>query len=144
MSITLTPGYQANIQLRDANDNVIYQHRYSTDEQVKEFIGKYAKSRDGYSLLQSAIFPMRTNSFKDYAEDLFLPTFLHHSSKINNFAIKFLASIFAIAFDIVTLPIRIVTTPFQIHKNNIPEEKHPVLDLMKITLKLKRSSTTIW
>jgi hypothetical protein len=131
MSVTLTPGYLANIQLRDARSNILYQCRCTADEQVKEFIGKYAKSRDGYSLLQSAIFPLRTDNLKNYAEDLFLPTFIHYSSKVNNFVLKFLSSIFAVAFDIVTIPIRIITTPIQLYYNNIHEEKHPIINLIQ-------------
>ena len=52
MAITLTPGYRANVQLRDTSNNVLYQCNYATEEQIKEFIGRYANSRDGYSLLQ--------------------------------------------------------------------------------------------
>lgn len=140
MSIALTPGYQAIIKLCNASNNdVLYQCRFSNESQTREFIAKYAKSRGGYSLLSSLVFPLRTDTFKNYSEDLFLPTFIHYSSKINNFVLKFLASIFAVAFDIVTVPIRIMTTPLQLYYNNGPEEKHPILNLMRNTPQVQKA-----
>ncbi len=51
--------------------------------------------------------------------------------KINNIAIKVIASIFAIALDIVTFPVRFFATPFRIYYNSKhPEEKHPINQLI--------------
>jgi len=132
MSVDLIPGYQINVQVKDINDNVLYQKKCTSPEQVKKFMNKYGKSKEGWSLLRGSVIPLRTDNLKDFSKDFFLPTFVNFSSRINNVALKIFASIFAIAFDIITFPVRVLTTPFRMYYNHRhPEEKHPVMDLIE-------------
>lgn len=133
MGITLTPGViQATVQVKDTRDQVLYEANFASKTEAKEFIAKYQESREGYGLLHSIVFPLRTGNLKDFAEDLFLPTWVHFASKIENIALRFFASIPAIALDFLTFPVRLLTVPFQIYSNDKnPEGKHPILGLIE-------------
>lgn len=52
---------------------------------------------------------------------------LDFSTKINNLALKIFASIPAVILDIITIPIRSITTLF---RNNSPEETHSMINLI--------------
>lgn len=132
MSIHLNPGYQATIQIKDKHDHLVYQKSCSSEYEVKAFIRQYGKSKYGWSLLRGTVIPLRTQYPKDFLKDLFLPTFLHFSLKINNMALKIIGSIFAVMLDITTFPIRLITTPFRIYYNyKYPDEKHPLIHLIE-------------
>ncbi len=52
--------------------------------------------------------------------------------KINNIALKIIVSIFAIALDIITAPVRFFLKPFRIYDNyKYPETEHPITNLIR-------------
>ncbi len=132
MSINLVAGFQANIQIKDKEGTVLYQKPCSSSEEVKNFISKNGKSKSGWSLIVGAFIPIRTQNLQNFSKDFFLPTFVNFCLKINNKALKIFASIFAIALDVFTAPIRLLTTPFRIYYNyQHPEAEHPIINLIK-------------
>lgn len=134
MPVNLTPGFRANIQIQDAQNQTLFEKDVNSSDEVKEFVNKYGKSKEGWGLFHSTVMPLRTDNFKDFAIDLFLPTFVHFAQKINNFAQKLFASVCAIAFDLLTFPVRLLTAPFRIHYNyKHPEEEHPMMQLIPAT-----------
>lgn len=128
MSIELTPAFQANIQAKDQKGNILFTKTCSSEEEARIFLKTYGTSRQSWGVLQGLAVPFRTQNIKDLATDLFLPTFIHSALRIDNIALKLIASIFAIALDLVTMPIRFITTPFRMSDQAYyyPEEKHPL------------------
>jgi hypothetical protein len=121
-------GFSGVVQIKDVEGDILYQKDFLSQKEIETFIQQYGKSKQGYSLLQSAFIPLRTQNLKDF----FLPAFVNFSLKINNIALKIIASIFAIALDVVSLPIRFFMTPFCIYYNyKNPETEHPVINLIR-------------
>lgn len=132
MSINLVSGFQANIQIKDKEGTLLYKKSCSSSQEIKDFIQQNGKSKDGWSLIRGTVIPQRTQKLKDFSKDFFLPTFVNFSLKINNIALKIIASIFAIALDVITAPIRLLTTPFRVYYNyQHPEAEHPLVNLIK-------------
>lgn len=132
MDVNLSNGYTANIQIKDKEGCVLYQQPCSSEEELKAFIHSYGKSKNGWSFIQTAMIPLRTQNLKDFSKDFFLPTFVNFALKINNLALKIIASIFTIILDIATAPLRLLTTPFRIYYNRKrPESEHPLINLIK-------------
>lgn len=132
MGIHLAPGFQANIQIRDKEGTVLYQQPCQSSQEVNEFIQQNGGSKEGWSLIRGTIIPLRTQNFKVFSKDFFLPTFVNFSLKINNIALRIIASVFAIALDVITAPIRLLTTPFRVFYNDRhPETRHPLVNLIE-------------
>jgi len=56
-----------------------------------------------------SLVPLRTNSWKSFATDFFLPTAMNHVMKIDNLAKRILAITGAMMWDLITFPIRLLT-----------------------------------
>ena len=130
MPTSLTAGTRFSVELQDVNNNILYQTVCASREELKTFIAKHGKSTTGYSVLEGAIFPMRTDTPAHFSKDFFLPTWAHFASKINNVVLKYFVAFFAVALDLVTLPVRLLTTAYQLYYNNKHKEKHPALELI--------------
>lgn len=127
MNIQLTPGFTANIEIKDLNGASLHQENFNSDQDLKDFIVKYGKSKPGWSLLEGLVKPLRMDSWQHFAEDFFFPTFVHYALKVNHIALKVISSICAIALDVITLPIRFIMTPFcAFSYYNHPEPKHRI------------------
>jgi hypothetical protein len=130
-SIHLVDGFQANIQIKDKQGAILWQKPLAAKEEVMDFIKQNSTSKPGWSSLFGTVTPLRTQNLKDFSKDLFFPTFVNSSLKINNLALKIIASIFAVALDVVTLPLRLLTTPYRIYYNyKNPEAEHPLTKLL--------------
>lgn len=130
-SINLVDGFQANIQLKNKQGAIIWQKPFASKDEFSEFIKQNGHSKNGWSLLRGTVIPLRTESLKHFTKDLFLPTFVNFSLKINNLALRVIASTFAVALDMITLPVRLLTTPYRIHYNcQNPEAEHPLVKLI--------------
>lgn len=107
------------------------------------------------SILKGCFIPLRTDSLKNLATDLFLPTLFNHALKINNIALKVIASIAAIILDLITLLPRTIATPFRVvycrayaktmdsplERQNTPiPQPSQSLDPANLILKLKQKS----
>ncbi len=131
MNIDFVSGYQANVQIKDLEDNLLFEKEISSPEEMGAFLRLNAPSKKGWSIPYGCAFPQRTQNLKDFSKDFFLPTFVNFALKVNNIAIKVIASIFAIALDIVTFPVRFFATPFRFFYNlKHPEEKHLITQLI--------------
>jgi hypothetical protein len=135
MPIQLNPGYQAQVKIlhmQDAQHGVLYTRDFNSPDQLREFIVTHGKSKEGWPMLHGLIFPLRINNDWEFAKDLLLPTFFRFASKIDSFAKRVFASFFAIVLDLLTLPIRLVATPFRYHHiKNHPEQEHPLVPLIR-------------
>lgn len=135
MVFQLNPGFQATVEIRD-NHTILFQKTCATSQELQGFISKYSTSKPGWSWIKSTVMPLRTDHLKNYATDLFFPTCVHFSLKINNKAVRIILSSLAVIFDLATLPIRAVATPFRFKYNRShPEQNHPLVDLLQDRVK---------
>lgn len=99
-------------------------------QQIDSFINNYGQSKAGYGLLRG-LFIVRTDNKENFAKDFSLPTFFNITSKINNTAGKIFASLFAIAIDAITLPVRLISSPVcALYNRSHQEESHPLENLI--------------
>ena len=54
----------------------------------------------------------RVDTWKNLAKDLFIPTLAIYALRVNNIVAAIFASFFAIVLDLLTLPLRLITLPF--------------------------------
>lgn len=131
MSIELIPGFQANIQIKDQQGNLLLEKGCASKEEVQAFVKEYGQSKS-WGLLDGLVMPLRTQNSTEFAQDLFLPTFVHVALQVNNIVLKVIVSILTIVLDVMTLPIRFIATPFRMYyQAHYPEEKnHPLTQLI--------------
>lgn len=136
MSIQLDPGFICKVEVKNSKGSILYNETCSLTEDIDNFINQYGKSKPGWSLIRGALLPLRTKNVRDFSKDFFLPTFVNFALKVNNIALKVLASIFAIAFDVITFPIRLLVTPVRaIYNYRKSDDKHPLISLIEQTNK---------
>lgn len=85
---------------------------------VKESL---TKGEPTVNVFKAALYPVRTNLLKNFAIDLFLPTTLNVAVRVERAAYRVFAIIGAIFFDLLTLPIRLVTAIPRIIANRNPK-----------------------
>jgi len=61
------------------------------------------------ALFPALLIPVRTNTFKNFSADFFLPTTVNHALRIKGAVSKIFALLGAFILDILTLPIRLFT-----------------------------------
>lgn len=88
-------------------------HKYQTVPLSPEELGNIDRLSAAKTLcpMRAALVPVRTD--RNLPKDLFLPTVVNHAMKIDNVAARIFAVIGALVFDIITLPVRIMTAPFR-------------------------------
>ena len=79
-------------------------------EEYNECKNHCAQSRYTIYGIEPLIYPVRANSFKNFAKDFFFPSLINLALKVDSFILGLFAATLALALDIVTLPIRAVTT----------------------------------
>jgi len=135
MSISLKPVSSISVVIEnESNKERLLVKKFSSVEEYYSFIDKYGKSVSSYSLLKSTLIPLRTDNWKDFAKDIFLPTFVNHALRINNFVLRIFASIFALTLDVITFIPRVIVSPFRAiynHKNHKNKIKHPLISLIE-------------
>ncbi|MCP5506787.1 MAG: hypothetical protein H7A37_00580 [Chlamydiales bacterium] len=94
-----------------------------------ENVGKLSNTKTINPFLATLI-PVRTNSWKNFSKDFFLPTVVNHAMKVDNIAAKIFAVLGAIILDVLTLPIRLVTAPFRAALSN-KKESHDLYKFLK-------------
>lgn len=128
----LVAELQFNIQIKDKEGALLYQRPCASAREVRNFMYQNGESRKGWCLIKGTVVPLRTENLKVFSKDFFLPTFVNCSLKVNNLAVKIITSIFAIALDVITAPIRLLTTPFRIYYHyRHPEVEHSLVDLIE-------------
>lgn len=61
------------------------------------------------SLLPALLMPVRTNAWKNFSQDFFFPTTVHHATRIKGVVSQIFAILGTLLLDIFTLPIRLFT-----------------------------------
>lgn len=132
MSICLEPGVRGHIHVKDQVGTLLYEKSVASHEEAKAFVRQYGSFKQGCPFLEGLVMPLRTQTLNDCLEDLFLPTFIHFALKVENIALKIIASVFAIALDLLTLPIRFIALPLRVYyQSHAPEPKHPMIELIE-------------
>ena len=114
------------IRFSDTQGNLLLSREYSADE-ASEFhrIEGALVGVDKVSIFKALVSPVLTARLNNFAKDLFLPTYLNYAITIDESVLKIFASIAAIAFDLLFLPVRLFTCPFRIIRN-AAQPTHPL------------------
>lgn len=106
------------IRFSDTQGNLLLSREYSADE-ASEFhrIEGALVGVDIVTIFKALLVGVRTGNLNDFAKDLFLPTYLNYAITIDESVLKIFASIAAIAFDLLFLPVRLFMCPFRIIRN---------------------------
>ncbi|CDR34920.1 hypothetical protein [Criblamydia sequanensis] len=96
--------------------------KFDVTKEDAEILKSKFVSSSKVSLLPAALIPVRTNNLSNFNKDLFLPTTLNHGVKANGSFKKVIAVAGAILLDLLTLPIRLITSVpralFNAHNQN--------------------------
>lgn len=130
MSIILNPGFSGYVSV-ESDSKEFYKQDIHSFKEATDFIDLYGKSVPGGSLLRATVIPLRTDCWGDFAKDFFLPTFINHAIKVDNVVLKIIASVFAIALDIVTFIPRLIASPFRAIYNHKHKSEHALIGLIK-------------
>jgi hypothetical protein len=76
------------------------------------------------------LFPVRTNSLGNFAQDFFFPVLYHRASRVASLAQRLIENCICFLIDLVTLPIRMITSiPRAIY--NTQQKEHRLLTYLK-------------
>lgn len=82
------------------------------------------KRRIGW--LESLVIPVRTDNLSNFCKDFFLPGLFNQALKTHDVATKIFLCIFMPIYDIISLPIRLITAiPRYLYNAAHPKESHP-------------------
>lgn len=96
-----------NIKVSNLDNNTYWEKQLTADEyqQVKE----YLKGKPVISMIPAIFQPVRTNNFKNFSKDFFLPTTINHAIKVKSIVVKIFAILASLILDLLSFPIRILT-----------------------------------
>lgn len=83
------------------------------------------KRRIGW--LESLVIPVRTDNLNNFCKDFFFPGLFNQALKTHDVATKIFLCIFMSIYDIISLPIRLITViPRYLYNAAHPKESHPL------------------
>ncbi len=83
------------------------------------------KRRIGW--LESLVIPVRTDNLNNFCKDFFLPGLFNHALKTHDVATRIFLCIIMPIYDILSLPIRLITAiPRYLYNAAHPKESHPL------------------
>jgi len=98
--------------------------KFNVDE--KTYFELRSANRGSYGILPMLLCVIRTDTLKNFATDLFLPTFINCAQRVHQLAGKITAGIFFFILDCATLPLRLITLlPRAIISLLYTKENHP-------------------
>jgi len=109
-------------------DEKIHAETFTNPNSMHEFLIKYCQSRKHWTIVKSALIPVRTNPI-GLAKDFFLPTVINRALYVDSFAKKLFAVLFSAGFDVLTFPARLFTVIPRIIYNAFQSE-HPLMDYL--------------
>jgi hypothetical protein len=134
-------GYDGYLSVKDTLGRELWKKKIISDQEIGPWMKANSHSVQGWGILKSTFVPVRVDNVADFGRDLFLPTFVNHVLKIKNVFLKVLAAIIAIPWDLLTLPVRCLTSPlrwayFLSASKNKPV---PVVDLIQTSPHFKKA-----
>jgi len=90
-------------------DNTVSWKKNLSEDEYRQCKANAEASRYTIGGIEPLIYPVRSNSLKNFSKDFFFPTLTGLACKVQSCVLSLLGSIVAIAVDIVTLPLRLIT-----------------------------------
>jgi hypothetical protein len=110
--------------LQEGNSELLIKNFNSAEE--FQAVMDLCDNKRRIGLLESLIVPIRTDNLNNFCKDLFLPGLFNEALKTEDVALKIFLCILMPIFDIITLPIRLITViPRYIYNAMHPKEAHP-------------------
>jgi hypothetical protein len=89
-------------------DNKTYWQKELTNEEFQT-VKTYVEGKNTVNLIRAAVIPVRTNNFKNFSKDFFLPTVVNHALKVQHEVGEVFAILGALVLDVTLFPIRLFT-----------------------------------
>lgn len=96
-----------NIKVSSLGNNAVWEKQLTRDEYQK--VKDYAKGKDTVSIVPATFKPVRTNNWKNFSKDFFLPTTINHAVKVQHTVRKIFAILASLILDVLTFPVRLLT-----------------------------------
>lgn len=129
MSLESSPRPSYRIFFYNPETSDAFMRSNLLDEEVS-LIESYWENRPPVTNFSALLYPVRTNNFKNFALDLFLPATMQAALRIENVVLKVFAILAGVALDVLTLPIRLITAlPRAIYNHVQPDS--PLTEMLK-------------
>lgn len=97
-----------SIKVINEKNNTIWERQLTAEEFA--YAKSTCKGKNSVGMTIALLIPVRTNNGSNFARDFFLPISINHVIKIERIALKIFAFIAALFLDLITLPIRLLTS----------------------------------
>lgn len=135
----MEPAIRCTVNIQDQYRNTLYTENFSNPDELNTFLNTYSASVIPAGFIQSSFIPTRTDNWRDFAIDLFCPSFVNFALTINRIALRLFVSMIAIAWDAITFLPRLATTLVRCDYNRLVPKPHPLLTLIPDNLAAKKA-----
>lgn len=119
-------SYYADFEIKNLSGDSLYVNKFTKPEDYAAFVKQNGQQR-GWGPSRYTFVPVRTDK-ENYLNDLFRPNYLNTAPKVHKTALDYFKTFLCAALDLVTLPIRLVASPFRyFHKAT----DHPLKSLVQ-------------
>ena len=110
--------------LQDDNPNLLVRNFNSKEE--FQAVVNLCDNKRRINWLESLIIPVRTDNLNNFCKDFFLPGLFNPAFKTQDVALTIFLCMLMPVYDIMTLPIRLITViPRYVYNSIHPKESHP-------------------
>lgn len=118
MTVDLNMGVVGYVAVHDVHGKELYRASVQSKTEIDAWIETHRVSVAGWGCLKASFAPVRVDNWGDLKKDLFLPTFVNLVLKINNRCLLIFAALFALPWDVLTLPFRLAAIPIRLYEHH--------------------------
>lgn len=130
MEANLALGFRGRISVTDLSGQTLYEKEISNNTELTDFVDRYGYSNRSWGLLRSSVCPIYRDSAIQLAADILCPTLVNFALRVQSIVMRIFAMVLAAAFDLATLPIRIIATPLSLGYRQ-PDSPHALTVLVQ-------------
>lgn len=132
LGTVLNFGVQGYVAVQDMSGRELYRKAVGSRQEADQWIEAHKSSAKTGGTWKDSFVPVRIDNLADMAKDLFLPNFVNHVLKINNVVAKIFLTLFALAWDVLTLPCRVlIGLPIRLYEH-YTTSKPPLLPVEEL------------
>ena len=123
----MSSSYTIRIKDSVEQQQWLFEKTFDNPDEFHQVVETRCIDRPRIGCFESLVITVRTDTLRNFCEDFFLPTFIHHAMQINDMGTKIIMGFTFLILDICTLPIRIITLLPRYYANaQSPREAHPL------------------
>lgn len=113
--------YEGSVKILDKHSRELYFREFKSSKEAEDFINNHGVSLPVHRWLRATLIPTRTDTLKNFAKDLFLPTVVNQALRVEGVCTKIFLLLLALPIDVVTLVPRLLLAPIKFFY----DRKHP-------------------